>query len=208
MGWYLRLASLLNRKIFCRFYTKEIQTLSNNWPSNGNRVRRATDIPRSRQRWQAESALAEPVIVRVPLTIRSLSLSAFVLWMNVEPALGSPPVLHPAILLPTRPQWLQPSSLCHRLTLVRLASALCLRHLFLFHSSPRLSSSFLSPALRPSLSEAERVWSPLIRTLRSSEQQSRRDSRLSVSSSLFARLTPREDRSALKNVAFLCKNLL
>lgn len=42
-----------------------------------------------------ESALAELVIVRVPLTIRSLSLSAFVLWMNVEPALRLPPFLYP-----------------------------------------------------------------------------------------------------------------
>jgi len=76
------------------------------------------------------------------------------------------------------PTCLQPSSLCHRLTLVRLASALCLRHLLLslFSVPPPL----FSPALCPSLSEAERVWSPLIRTLRSSEQQSR--PRLLVSS--------------------------
>lgn len=56
------------------------------------RMIRATNIRRS---LDARGALAELVIVRVPLTIRSLSLSAFVLWMNVEPALRLPPFLHP-----------------------------------------------------------------------------------------------------------------
>lgn len=65
-------------KFFINYISNQLK-LSNNCPSNGNPVRRFMDIPRSRRRWQAESALAESVIVRVPLTIRSLSLSAFVL---------------------------------------------------------------------------------------------------------------------------------
>lgn len=177
-------------KFFINYISNQLK-LSNNCPSNGNPVRRFMDIPRSRRRWQAESALAESVIVRVPLTIRSLSLSAFVLWMNVEPALGSPPlVLLPAIPLPP-PTRLQPSSLCHRLTLVRLASAIYLRHLFLSLFSP--PPPLFSPALCPSFSEAERVWLPLIRTLRSSEQQSRPETL-----GFFDRLTSQEARGDLK----------
>jgi len=115
------------------------------------------DASERKQRWQVSeraseraSALAKLVIVRVPLTIRSLSLSAFVLWMNVEPALSARPAspFPPPSLSPPRAfslhlsvtDWPSPSRPCPV-----LLSSLSLLPVLLCASLLSLYLSFLSP---------------------------------------------------------------
>lgn len=103
-----------------------------------------------------------PVIVRVPLTIRSLSLSAFVLWMNVEPALGfSSSRRNPAVPLhPLRSAFISLSPTDPRSS--RLCSLPSLISFSLAPSRPLLLFSLLCvplfPFLFPLLPIAQRSW--------------------------------------------------